>query len=188
MAAKAMICGRLFNTAALACVVLLMQMVALFGAQTSPTAELVEIDGLKATYPSCAKVSISIKNTSQKEVYLEVYAERFESGSWNYEDYPYDLKDPKSRYVKRVLTNPNMLKPGTSLPLIYDRCLRPTFVKETDKEYRKAIIEKDVKSTPSALQSFRVQVYVLNQGHVKFVKNVFSKPFKRLVDGDPAGL
>ena len=178
----------MIKTGCVACVCLLTQLATLLGAQSPTTAELVQVEGLKSTYPSCAYVSFSVKNISQQEVYVEVYAERFESGSWDYENSPYDLKDPKSRYVKRVLTNPNMLKPGTSLPLIYDRCLRPTFVKETDKEYRKAIIEKDVKSTPSALQSFRVQVYVLNQGHVKFVKNVFSKPFKRLVDGDPAGL
>ncbi len=164
-----------------------MYIAVLFGAQTSPTTEPVEIGGLKSTYTSCAYVSFSVKNISQQEIYVEVYAERFESGSWNYEDYPYDLKDPKSRYVKRVLINPDMLKPGTSLSLTYDRCLRPTFVKESDKQYRNAIIKKDSKSAPPALQRFRVQVYVLDQGHVKFVKNVFSEPFKRVADGSLVG-
>lgn len=180
-----MISRRLLDAGCLASVHLLIQIAALFGAQSSPTTELVEIDGLRSTYTSCTCLSFSVKNISQQEVYVEIYAERFESGSWNYEDYPYDLKDPKSRYVKRVLINPDMLKPGTSLPLIYDRCLRPTFVKESDKQYRKAIIEKDSKSATPALQRFRVQVYVLDQGHVKFVQNVFSEPFKRLADGDP---
>jgi hypothetical protein len=168
-------------------VYLLTQIGALIGAPSSPTTELVEIEGLKSQYTSCASVSFSVKNSSKQEVYLEVYAERFESGSWNYEDYPYDLKDPKSRYIKRVLTNPEMLKPGSSLPLTYDRCSKPTFVKESGDQYRKAIIEKDSKSTPSALQRFRVQVYVLDQGRAKFVKNVFSEQFKRLADGSLGG-
>jgi hypothetical protein len=176
-----MISRSLLKTVWLACVCLLPRIVSLFGAQTAATTELVEIEGLKSAYTSCTYVNLSIKNVSQQDVYVEIYAERFESDSWNYEDYPYDLKDPKSRYVKRVLVKPDMLKPGSSLPLTYDRCLRPTFVKKTDKQYRKAIIEKDSKSA-SALQRFRVQVYVLDQGHVKFVKNVFSEPFKRLAD------
>lgn len=182
-----MIFNRLLKTSWLTCVFLLIQIGNLFGAQTSPTTELVEIAGLKSQYSSCAPMNFSIKNVSQQQVYVEVYAERFESGSWNYEDYPYDLKDPKSRYVKRVLINPEMLKPGSSLPITYDRCLRPTFVKESDNQYRKAIIEKDSKSAPSALRRFRVQVYFLEKGHVKFVKNVFSKPFKRLADGNLVG-
>ncbi len=178
-----MISKRVLKACCSAFLCFLMQIGNLFGAQTSPTTELVEIDGLKSGYTSCTYVSFSVKNISQQEVYVEVYAERFESGSWDYEDYPYDLKDPKSRYVKRVLINPDMLKPGTSLPITYNRCLRPTFIKESDKQYRKAIIEKDTKSATPALHRFRVQVYVLDQGHVKFVKNVFSEPFKRLVGG-----
>jgi len=181
-----MISRSLVKTACLACVCLLIQIVSLLKAQTA-TAELVKIEGLKPAYTSCAQVNFSVKNTSQQDVYLEIYAERFESGSWDYEDYPYDLKDPKSRYVKRVLGNPDVFKPGSSLPLTYNRCLRPTFVRKSDKQYRKAIIQKDSKSTPSCLQRFRVQVYVLDQGHVKFVKNVFSEPFKRLADENLAG-
>jgi len=116
---------------------------------------MVEIDGLESTYTSCALVRLSIKNISHQEVYVEVYAEKFESGSWDDVDYPYDIKDPKSRYIKRIIINPDMLKPGASLPLTYDRCLRPTFVKESDKRYRKAIIEKDSKAATPALQRFR---------------------------------
>jgi hypothetical protein len=171
-----------------ACVCLLVLLGEPARPQTSAATTLVEIEGLKSEYPSCGHVSFSVKNTSQQDVYVEIYAERFESGSWNYEDYPYDLKDPKSRYVKRVLVNPETLKPGSSLPLNYERCLRPTFVKESDKQYRKAIIERDSKVSPSALQRFRVQVYVLEQGHVKLVKNVFTEPFKRIVAGDSDGL
>src|SRR4029077_21276845 len=150
----------------LVCVYLLAQISGLFGAQSSPTTELVEIDGLKSAYTSCTYVGFSVKNISLQEVYVEVYAERFESGSWDYENSAYDLKDPKSLYVKRVLIKPDMLKPGTSLPITYNRCLRPTFIKESDKQYRKAIIEKDTKSNTPALHRFRVRVYVLDQGHV----------------------
>lgn len=159
------------------------------GAQAPATTELVQIAGLDSAYASCARVSFSVKNISHEDLYVEVYAERLESGSWDYEDHPYDLKDPKSRnrLVKRVLINPNMLKPGSSLPISYDRCLRPTFVKKTDKQYRKEIIEKDTKSSTPAPHRFRVRVYVLDQGHVKFVQDVFSAPFRRLADASLTG-
>jgi len=173
----------MIKTGCVACVCLLTQLATLLGAQSPTTAELVQVEGLQSTYPSCAYVSFSVKNISQQEVYVEVYAERFESGSWDYENSAYDLKDPKSLYVKRVLVNPDMLKPGTSLPITYNRCLRPTFIKESDKQYRKAIIEKDTKSATPALHRFRVRVYFLDQGHVKFVQDVFSAPFKRFADG-----
>jgi hypothetical protein len=147
---------------------------------------MVEIDALKPIYASCALVKFSVKNVSDQELYLEVYAEKFESGSWDDVDYPYDIKDPKSRDIKRITINPDMLKPGTSLPLTYDRCVRPTSVKESDKQYRKAIIENDAKSSIPALERFRVQVYVLDQGHVKPVQKEFSEPFKRTVDQKPS--
>ena len=151
-------------------------------AQDSSATPLVKIDGLGFTYTSCELVKFSVKNVSQQEVYLEVYAEKFESGAWENVDYPYDIKDPKSLYVKRVLVNPDMLKPGTSLPLSYDRCLRPTFVKQGEKSYRRAIIKKDAKSDSPILQRLRVEVYVRDQGHVKSVQKVVSEPFKRIAD------
>ena len=154
------------------------------GLQPLASTEFVAIEGLKAEYTSCAPVSFSVKNTSREDVYTEIYAEKFESGSWSYEDYPYDLKDPKSRYVKRVLVNPETLKPGSSLSLTYDRCLRPSFLKESDKQYRRTIIERDYKSSTSALQRFRVQIYIFQHDHLKFVKNVFSEPFRRTAAGN----
>jgi len=156
-------------------------------AQDSSSARMVEIDGLKPTYTSCAFVSFAVKNISQQEVYIEVYAERFRSGSWDYEDYPYDIKDPRSLYIKRIIINPDMLKPGASRSLTWDRCLRPTYVKESDKQFRKATIEKDSKADSPVLQRFRVEVYILDQGHVKRVQNVFSEPFKRIADVNSAG-
>src|SRR6266849_4701520 len=124
-------------------------------AQDSANPTLVEIDALGPTYASCELVNFSVKNVSQQELYVEVYAEKFESGSWENVDYPYDIKDPKSLYVKRVLVNPDMLKPQTSLPLTYNRCLKPTFVKESDKTFRRAIIKKDAKSAAPTLQRIR---------------------------------
>jgi hypothetical protein len=147
-----------------------------------PASPLVEINGLRSTYAPCELVNFSVKNVSQQEVYVEVYAEKFESGSWEYVDYAYDIKDPKSLYVKRVLVNPDMLKPGTSLPLTYNRCLKPTFVKESEKSFRSAIIKKDWKSTVPILQHFMVLVYVLDQGHVKFVQKAISASFERIAD------
>lgn len=154
------------------------------GSQALPSTDLIAIEGLRPEYTSCGYINLAIKNISESDVYVEIYAEKFESGSWNYENYPYDIKDPKSRYVKRVLVHPETLKPGASLPLTYDRCQRPAFVKETDKQYRKTIIERDAKSTPSSLHRFRIQVYFLDQGHVKFVKNVLSEPFMRIAAGN----
>lgn len=167
----------------LACIILLTHGGELARSQTSASAALVDITDLKPEYPSCGQVRFSIKNMSHRDLYVEVYAERLEAGTWNYEDYPYDIKDPKSRYIKRVLVNPEPLKPGASLHITYDRCQRPTFVKQSDEQYQKGIIEKDLKSAPSSLQRFRVPIYFLDQGHIKFVKNVFSEPFKRIVPG-----
>jgi hypothetical protein len=41
---------------------------------------------LKPAYASCGLVEVYIRNASQKEVYLEVYAEEFKSGKWDYAD------------------------------------------------------------------------------------------------------
>jgi hypothetical protein len=171
--------------AILACIHLLLLSSIRSEAQDSSPARTVEIDGLKPAYTSCALVRLSLKNVSGQDVYVEVYAEKFESGSWEDVDYPYDIKDPKSRDIKRMTINPDMLKPGASLPLTYDRCLRPTSVRESDKQYRKETTEKDSQSSTPALERFRVQVYVLDQGHVKRVQKEFSEPFKRTVDEKP---
>src|SRR6267142_1011326 len=87
----------------LACTHLFTTSVMYTKAQDSIPERLVAIDGLKSAYASCALVSFSVKNTSQQELYVEVYAEIFESGSWNDVDYSYDIKDPKSRYIKRII-------------------------------------------------------------------------------------
>ncbi len=105
----------------------------------------VEIAGLNHEYASCALVQFSVRNRSQQEVYVEVYAEQFKSNAWTYVDYTYDLTDPRSLYVKRVIVNPHMMRTDASVDVKYDRCLRPNFVKETKSAFISAIKKKDKK-------------------------------------------
>jgi hypothetical protein len=149
-------------------------------AQESSQQPSVEIEGMKDEYASCALVQFSVRNTSQQELYFEVYAEQFKSNAWTYVDYTYDLRDPGSLYVKRVMVNPDMTRTGASVKVKYDRCLRPTFVKETKSAFINAIKKKDAEAASPILQRVRVDVYILDQGHVKRVQQVWSKSFKRV--------
>ncbi|HKW65334.1 MAG TPA: hypothetical protein VJN89_22475 [Candidatus Acidoferrum sp.] len=155
--------------------------------QDSPQQGLVSIERLKESYPSCALVDFSIRNTSPQEIHVEVYAESFHLGSWQYAEYPYDLTDPKSLYVKRVLVNPSMLKPGASLALSYDRCLQPTFVKEDNKAFKEAFDEKDRKANSRSRQRFRIEVYVWENGQLTLAKNALSVAFQRVPNKKPQG-
>jgi hypothetical protein len=145
----------------------------------------VEIEGLSHEYLSCALVQFSIRNISQLEVYLEVYAEEFKSNAWTDVDYSYDLRDPRSRYIKRVMLNPDMTQTGATVNVKYDRCLRPDFVKQTDGAYVNAIKQKDKKAGSPVLQRLRVDVYVLDQGHIKRVTQYWSQPFVRVPESQP---
>jgi len=140
----------------------------------------VEIVGLKHEYASCAVIQFSVRNTSQREIYVEVYAEEFKSNAWTYVDYPYDLKDPRSLYVKRVVVNPDMMHTNTSVDIEYDRCLKPTFVKETNSAFITAIKKKDEAAASHVLQRLRVDVYNLDQGHIRRVEQVWSNSFQRV--------
>ncbi len=145
----------------------------------------VEIAGLNHEYVSCALVHFSVRNTSQQEVYVEVYAEQFKANAWTYVDYTYDLTDPRSLYVKRVIVNPRMLRTGASVDVKYDRCLRPNFVKETKSAFTSAIKKRDKEARSPVLQRLRVDIYVLDQGHVKKVQQVWSETFKRVPEKQP---
>jgi hypothetical protein len=117
---------------------------------------------------------------------VEVYAEQFKSNTWTYVDYTYDLKDPRSLYVKRVIVNPDMMRTGASVDVKYDRCLRPNFVKETKSAFINAIKKRDKEECAPVLQRLRVDVYILDQeGHVKRVQQVWSKTFKRVIEMQP---
>ncbi len=140
----------------------------------------VEIEGLRQEYPSCALVQFSVRNIAQQEIYLEVYAEQFKANAWTDEDWAYDLRDPRSLYIKRLIVNPDMIRIGASVDVTYDRCLRPNFVKETKSAFINAIEKKDKEAGRPVLQRLRANVYFLDQGHVKRVQQVWSKAFERI--------
>ena len=149
-------------------------------AQGDPGRPEVEIEGLNHEYSSCAVVHFSVRNTSQHPIYVEVYAEELKSDGWTYADYPYDLRDPRSLYEKRVMVNPDMTEPGTRVGITYDRCLRPRFVKQTNKAFVGAIEKKDRKAPMPVQQRLRVDVYVLDKGQIKIERRDRSQPFIRV--------
>jgi hypothetical protein len=160
----------------------LLLLVGLHG-QSAVTSDLVRFGGLGLEYASCADVKFSIKNISSELIYIEVYAEKHQSESWTDEDYAYDLtREVSKRYEKLVLKNPATLKPNDSQQVVYNRCEKPNFVKQSAKQYEDAIIQKDSKSAPSE-QRFRVQIYRVKRGEVKFIKNVRTQPFRRVSEG-----
>ena len=123
------------------CVCLLASSIMPTRAQDSSKGGLVEVSGLNPTYTSCELVTFSIKNVSQEELYVEVYAEKFDSGSWDDVDFPYDIRDPRSLHImKRLNTHLEMLKSGASQSLTWDRCLRPTWATWENKKSDKAFI------------------------------------------------
>jgi hypothetical protein len=67
----------------------------------------------------------------------------------------------------------------------YDRCLSPVFVKETKSTFINSMKKKDKEATSPVLQRIRVDVYILDQGHVKRVQQVWSKTFKRVPEKQP---
>src|SRR5579864_7491779 len=82
----------------------------------------VRIEGLKPSYGSCSPVDFSVHNISEQEIDVEVYAENLRSGSWIDVDCQYDINHPKSEHAKLSLKNRQMIKPGASVSLSYDRC------------------------------------------------------------------
>jgi len=154
---------------------------ALSGKAQENTKQLeVVIDGLSSKYSSCALVQFSVRNISQKEIYVEVYGEELKTNVWEYVDYPYNLRDPGSLYVKRVIVNPDMTQMGASVDVKYDRCLKPSFVKGTKSAFTNAIKKKDKEAASPILQRFRVDVYILEQGNVKRTQQVWSDSFERV--------
>jgi hypothetical protein len=164
------------------CICLLAPSMMLTRAQDSSKAGLVEVSGLRPSYTSCELVSFAVKNISQQELYVEVYAEKFESTTWTEVDFSHDIRDPKSLYIKRMLINPKMLKPRATEQLTWDRCLRPAFIKEADKTFRRSIIEKDSKSDSPILQRLRVDTYVGPEVAEKSLRRVYSETFKRITN------
>ena len=154
-------------------------------AQENAPQPRVEIEGLNREYPSCALVQFSVRNLSQPEVYVEVYAEEFKSNAWTDIDYPYDLRYPRSRSIKRAMRSPEMTPTGASVNVKYDRCVRPNFVKQLNSTFADAIKQKDKEAYSPVLQRVRVDVYILDQGHLKRVQQYWSQPFRRVPDSQP---
>lgn len=119
---------------------------------------------------------------------MEVYAEEFKSNEWTYADYPYDLTDPRSLYIKRVMVNAEMMTTGSSLNVKYDRCQKPNFVKESKGAFAHAIKEKDKAATSPVLQRLRVDVYILDQGHLRRIQQARSQVFERVPEKQPEQL
>jgi hypothetical protein len=173
------------------CICLLAPSMMLTRAHDASNASLVEVSGLKPSYTSCELVSFAVKNISKQELYVEVYAEKFDSGSWDDVDFPYDIRDPRSLYImKRLNTSLDKMKPGASQSLTWDRCLRPTWAtwenKKSDKAFRRSIVEKDSKSDPPILQRLRVDIYNGPGATVKSLQRVYLEPFKRITNKQSA--
>ena len=165
------------------CICLLAPSMIVTSAQDPPNAGLVEVSGLSPTYTSCELVRFTVKNISKREFYVEVYAEKFASGSWDDVDFPYDIRDPRSLYImKRTNTVLDKMKPGVSQSLTWDRCVRPTWAtweKKSEKAFRRSIVERDSKSDAPILQRLRVDIYTGPGATVKSLQRVYSKPFRR---------
>jgi hypothetical protein len=170
---------KLFRSIALrfSVVVLASSFVSTQARESAPPTPL-QIQGLKPEYSSCSQVDFAIRNTSKQDVYVDVYVERFASGSWNDESYPYAINDPASLYSKMVKVD--LVKPGEALSLSYNRCLKPKFVKEDEKVFRNAIEEVDAKAEKTGSPtSQRIRVEVHNEARVKVSQKVWSQPFCR---------
>ena len=151
--------------------------------QENPQTRFVEFDGLKPSYASCARVNFSIRNVFKGDVYVEAFVENFRSGSWADDTFPYAINDPASLYRKTVRAD--AIKPAALLNLSYNRCLKPRFVKEDDKTFKRKIAETDVKVAGGTLQRIRVEVRITGQENP--VQKTWSEPFKRSADQKLAG-
>jgi len=144
-----------------------------------PRPKAVEVEGLAPAYATCALVNFSVKNVSSRGFYVEVYAERLLDGKWDNVDYPYDLNFPPSLYHKPIIVKPDVLMPGKSIPLTYDRCMKPNFVKRNTSDFRRAIAANDADAPNHVLERLRVDVYTVDHDVITFLEKDPSVPFER---------
>jgi hypothetical protein len=78
-----------------------------------------------------------------------------------------------------------MMGTGKRLNVTYDRCLKPSFVKETKATFIRAIKKKDKKAASPVLQRVRVDVYILEQGQLKRGQQAWSQAFSRVPENQP---
>jgi hypothetical protein len=153
--------------------------------QESPRV-LVTIEGLASAYPSCSIVTFSVRNVSRQDLYLEVYPEDLEAGAWADVGCAYDLHDPRSRSIKRLLMNPTMMRPGMSTTVRYDRCsdyewcVKPKYSKQDTRASRQGLRQTDANATSPVMQRIRVQVHARDGNSVRRIGIVRSDPFTRV--------
>ncbi len=143
------------------------------------TTKLVEIEGLKPSYYSCQHVDLSIRNVSNQDLYVEAYIENLVAGSWDNDAYPYAINDPSSLYSKMVKAN--RIGRGAALPLSYDRCRKPRFVKEDERLFKERIRRSDKTAEDAGtprLQRIRIEIH-FDDPNAKVVKT-WSQQFNRL--------
>jgi hypothetical protein len=152
------------------------------GTQTQKQNEpkFVAFDGLRSSYDSCALVAFSVRSISETGIYLEVYVEDFRSEAWELTDFPYDLTQPMSRYVKRAYVDRKLMKSGDSIALSYDRCSKPKFVETTQHAFTKKIVDHDKTASNPVLQRFFSNVYTLKEGNPVLLSKEYSPSFSRI--------
>jgi hypothetical protein len=151
----------------------------------SPERHRVSIQGIEEQYPSCAVVTPTIGNTGTESLYIEVYVEENSGGEdWSSTCGVYDLTDPRSRHIKRIIVNPRMTDPGKALSVSYDRCADRAWCESakrsvTREQVRRDLARADADARPPVRERFRVDLYELVQGHVEPVGREYSRPFTR---------
>ena len=149
------------------------------GAQDART-NSIEITGLKSKYPSCESVEFTIQKNSKTDIHITVYVENKVSGSW-IDGSSYAINDPASLYSKTVRID--SIKSSKASTLSYDRCLRPTFVNEDDKAFRRRIGEEDKYAEHQGMPTTqRVRLELHEDGKSKISQKLYSQPFVRTAD------
>jgi len=156
------------------------------GSQTQKEidSKYVGFEGLQTSYDSCAPVAFSVRSISQVGIYLEVYVEDFKNGAWELTDFPYDLRQPMSRYVKRAYADRKLMKSGESISLTYDRCSKPKFIKMTQCTFTQKIVDKDRKASNAVLQRFLANAYTMKDGDSVLLAKEYSLQVSRIAPKD----
>lgn len=144
---------------------------------------VVTTDGLNSSYGSCSIVRFSVRNVSSRSVYVNVYVENREAGTWMQVACNYDLNDPRSRTAKLSLSKRNLIRAGASKAIAYDRCtdyaycMRPKYGTYDAPLARAALQHEDARATTPVMQRIRVDAYWQERAQPDAV--VFSEPFRR---------
>ena len=139
--------------------------------------ELITVEGLKETYASCQLVDFAVHNRSNEGIYVEVYAEEYDSGSWV--EFGYAINDPTKRYSKMVVAT--HMEKGGILRLSFDRCFKPRFVKESRDVLERRLRQRDERAEKAgAPTQERIRVDARFGSPGARVRRFWSKTFKRL--------